>query len=267
MLMKSKKVKRITSSDFNSIYKQSVVKKSADWKTLFNGEIKSFDTYSPSGSFWYIGDFKKTTVVAAGGDIELCSPMKRADWIGIHPNEIGAFFHPMDVNKMQSFTFFCASYLAQKKAVQRNKIKISMIFRMMDNHKNYTWRLMEYLKIVYENKNPAYIMCKISNMSHLFDKQFCSMFILDRTTNENTMYYCDNEKIELKLINNQNDLTVREKEVLQLIAKGHISKEIGSILNISKNTVENHKQSIYRKTGIQKITELVAYANTVISAN
>ena len=42
-------------------------------------------------------------------------------------------------------------------------------------------------------------------------------------------------------------LTSREKEVLITLATGKISKEIGEILNISTNTVEQHKKNIRKK--------------------
>mgnify|MGYP003223885521 CR=1 FL=1 len=39
-------------------------------------------------------------------------------------------------------------------------------------------------------------------------------------------------------------LSPREKEVLTLLAKGHSSKQIADILNISTNTVYRHRQNI-----------------------
>ncbi|MBS6267388.1 MAG: helix-turn-helix transcriptional regulator [Tannerella sp.] len=39
-------------------------------------------------------------------------------------------------------------------------------------------------------------------------------------------------------------LSPREKEVLMLLAKGHSSKQIADILNISTNTVYRHRQNI-----------------------
>ncbi|MFK5998791.1 MAG: response regulator transcription factor [Rhodobacterales bacterium] len=44
-------------------------------------------------------------------------------------------------------------------------------------------------------------------------------------------------------------LTKREKEVLALIAQGHLNKEIAYHLNISIRTVESHRSAIRDKTG------------------
>jgi DNA-binding NarL/FixJ family response regulator len=55
-------------------------------------------------------------------------------------------------------------------------------------------------------------------------------------------------------------LTVREQEVLSLLAKGQASKHIAKALNISVRTVEAHRQSIKRKLDIEGQAELIKFA-------
>lgn len=55
-------------------------------------------------------------------------------------------------------------------------------------------------------------------------------------------------------------LTHKEREVLQLIAEGHSSKQIAKDLNLSLNTVHVHRNNIMKKLGIHKQAELVRYA-------
>lgn len=57
-----------------------------------------------------------------------------------------------------------------------------------------------------------------------------------------------------------NALSVREREVLKLIAEGYSNKEISNMLMISIKTVETHRASIMRKNNFRNITELVLYA-------
>lgn len=45
-------------------------------------------------------------------------------------------------------------------------------------------------------------------------------------------------------------LSRREWEILSLIARGHVNKEIASCLSISSNTVKAHLSTIYRKLGV-----------------
>ncbi len=55
-------------------------------------------------------------------------------------------------------------------------------------------------------------------------------------------------------------LTLREKEVLQLIAEGKSNKEIASLFNISVNTVAVHRARVMETLGIHRTAELVLYA-------
>jgi two-component system response regulator NreC len=55
-------------------------------------------------------------------------------------------------------------------------------------------------------------------------------------------------------------LSIREREVLQLIAEGKNVKEIGSILGISVKTAESHRANIMQKLNIREVAGLVRYA-------
>jgi DNA-binding NarL/FixJ family response regulator len=57
-----------------------------------------------------------------------------------------------------------------------------------------------------------------------------------------------------------NQLTFRQREVLQLIAEGKSSKEIGLILKISHKTVNAHRLRIMESLGVHDIPGLVRYA-------
>ena len=55
-------------------------------------------------------------------------------------------------------------------------------------------------------------------------------------------------------------LTLREREIIQLVAAGKPSKEIGQILGIKPKTVEAHRANIMNKLDLHSISELVRYA-------
>lgn len=50
-------------------------------------------------------------------------------------------------------------------------------------------------------------------------------------------------------------LSSREKEILQLIDRGKISKDISGLLSISKNTVDRHRQNILEKLRVKNSIE------------
>jgi DNA-binding NarL/FixJ family response regulator len=55
-------------------------------------------------------------------------------------------------------------------------------------------------------------------------------------------------------------LTPREAEVLQLVAEGHINKQVGAALGISLKTVEKHRQHMMKKLGLRGTADLTRYA-------
>jgi two-component system, NarL family, response regulator NreC len=55
-------------------------------------------------------------------------------------------------------------------------------------------------------------------------------------------------------------LSLREREVLQLIAEGSNMKEIGALLGISERTAETHRARIMAKLNIHDLAGLVRYA-------
>ena len=61
-------------------------------------------------------------------------------------------------------------------------------------------------------------------------------------------------------LNALEELTVRQREVLQLLAEGHSASEISSILNLSRRTIEYHKYHLMEILGLHKSAELIQFA-------
>jgi DNA-binding NarL/FixJ family response regulator len=67
--------------------------------------------------------------------------------------------------------------------------------------------------------------------------------------------------IQGKGIRRRNEhLTSREQEVLQMVAEGHVNKQIAATLNLSIKTVEKHRQQLMDKLDIHDIAGLTRYA-------
>jgi DNA-binding NarL/FixJ family response regulator len=55
-------------------------------------------------------------------------------------------------------------------------------------------------------------------------------------------------------------LSNREREVLQLIAEGHSTKEIAFTLEVSIKTIETHRLQIMKKLNLHSVAELTRFA-------
>jgi DNA-binding NarL/FixJ family response regulator len=55
-------------------------------------------------------------------------------------------------------------------------------------------------------------------------------------------------------------LSLREREITQLVAEGKSNKEVATILGISARTAENHRARVMDKLGFHSLADLVRYA-------
>lgn len=55
-------------------------------------------------------------------------------------------------------------------------------------------------------------------------------------------------------------LTIREKEVLQLVAEGHSNSQIANNLHVSVRTIESHRQNLMMKINAKGIAGMTKYA-------
>jgi DNA-binding CsgD family transcriptional regulator len=71
------------------------------------------------------------------------------------------------------------------------------------------------------------------------------------------------------LAEQRKELSLREKDVLKLIAQGSTNKDIADKLNISLNTVLTHRKNITARLGIKTVSGLTFYAimNGLISSD
>lgn len=58
----------------------------------------------------------------------------------------------------------------------------------------------------------------------------------------------------------RDELSVRERQVLEMVAQGKTTKQVATILNLSPKTVEAHRGRIMKKLDLHHTAQLVSYA-------
>ena len=71
-----------------------------------------------------------------------------------------------------------------------------------------------------------------------------------------------NVNLQNPFTESKEDFTAREKQILKLLIAGKPSKQISSILNISKQTVDTHRKNMLHKKNLGNTGELVGKAIT-----
>lgn len=104
----------------------------------------------------------------------------------------------------------------------------------------------------------SYTFNYVQNIHHLLKRDFCHYWI--RISHGENNEYVQTFHSQDKLHSNKDLLSVREKEILKLIADDCDSKEIASQLFISTATVGNHRSNMIEKLGARDTTALVQLA-------
>lgn len=67
-------------------------------------------------------------------------------------------------------------------------------------------------------------------------------------------------KVAKPIIDDDDLLTEREKEIIKLLCQQKTAKEIGELLFITQRTVEGHKNNLFTKIGVRNVAGLIVYA-------
>lgn len=67
-------------------------------------------------------------------------------------------------------------------------------------------------------------------------------------------------KVSKPMIDENELLTEREKEIIKLLCQQKTAKEIGEHLFITQRTVEGHKNNLFTKIGVRNVAGLIVYA-------
>jgi DNA-binding NarL/FixJ family response regulator len=86
------------------------------------------------------------------------------------------------------------------------------------------------------------------------DKTFLSSSIVDIVVQDYVQQLAESDSPAYSRLTN------RERQVLQLMAEGKTTKEVGYVLHVSVKTVETHRYKIMNKLGIPNLAGLVKFA-------
>ncbi|HGN1706976.1 TPA: response regulator transcription factor [Providencia rettgeri] len=109
---------------------------------------------------------------------------------------------------------------------------------------------------------PSISLCRESFKSGAFDFfpfPFKDIEILNAISHATELFYSmhENYKKYVRLSDKFDRLSVREREIMDMILEGNTSKETAEKLSLSPRTVEVHRSNIYTKLGIKSLPQLI----------
>lgn len=124
---------------------------------------------------------------------------------------------------------------------------------------------MEHTHFFIERNKKTIVMANDSMSLHLSGVRVLNIYDDEQTIVKNILKlhgsaHGKHHKEMIKQSGAESILSSREIEVLVLISKGLINKEIADKLNISQTTVITHRKNITEKLGIKSVSALTIYA-------
>lgn len=210
---------------------------------------------------WYIfdNDFPNPKIKVAGGLIEKLTPYTIEHFLNLNYKEYFGMIHPDDVNYAFSFLGKSFKMLFSLSEEQRHEINAHIYFRMKNNNQEYRWVAIQYPAMYFDEKNHfMYGLCLMSDVHHLMAIDAKPMMTIIKNNQKAqqvfTCYTTENADFA------EDDgvlVSKREQDIIALMTQGKASKEIGGLLGISKNTVDNHRQRLLKKFNVASSAELV----------
>ncbi len=256
-------IKILTPIDYKTLRSGFAVNKSqSDCKDPlghFRPLIKNFERLAVGRHFWFILNFPEGRHCASGGDVEYLTPFALKEFSTLDQTKLNEATHPEDLNKVLAFSRFCAELYVRYTVEVTSELKISLFFRMMHSLGEYYWIMVQYPEVILNRKGKiVYGLVLVTDISHIKSHGEPMMNILNQREHICQQFFCLDKNTLSKDEFPSPKLTLREREILQLITKGQGSKQIASMLNIATKTVDNHRQNMLHKTGSKSSSELVA---------
>lgn len=254
-----KKITPIAQEEFVKFLQTESNNNTVDYISYFKPYIESAINYAIGPYFWFISDNRIMKIIAASDNIRQLSPFDKNEWIGSGPEIFTKITNPDDISYLYSAMSIGAAFHESLTKERRGFSRANIYCRMLDGNQNYRWTLVQYVAHYYNKSGRVEsTICMITDLSsfNMIDRPM--MTIIDNNNKEHQFFkvlYESKSIVPFELPH----VTKREQEILKLMAKGLTTPQIASLLNISYNTVENHKRNIRSKTNTKTSAELIHF--------
>ncbi|MDR0794278.1 MAG: LuxR C-terminal-related transcriptional regulator [Chitinophagaceae bacterium] len=251
-----------TVKEFKEIIVRDDQQGGIDVTATFGDKIKHLPTYAVGRYMWYAVD--RLSLVCSGGMVEHFVGKSAEQWYNKTPEEYFEIVDPEDRPYIMGYAKLIYEFLVAVPVGQKEFIRPYMCFRLLiPGTQHSRWVLFYYIDWVYASDGRiAGILHAIYDISHIKNSGMPTMTILDLREETNQLWFSHAPTVIDRALQRMQvcKITERERQILRLLMQGLPSKQIADKLSISKNTVENYRQNLLKKTNTGNSNEMVAYA-------
>lgn len=211
--------------------------------------------------FWFIANTVKGETEQAGGLVEDIIGVPLKDFEHQPPVKLFAQSHPEDLPQMFAFTNYWIGFVNKLSRDEKLLVHPTIYMRLKNKEGLYKWTMVQYIDHVLDaHDNILYGLTVVTDISHVKTEGPAMMSILNMQDENCLHFFCSNDNGQVITQGELPKLSTREIEVLQYISIGNSSKQIAEELSLSIKTVDNHRQSMLKKTNTKSTAELISFA-------
>lgn len=181
--------------------------------------------------------------------------------LGINPanfdmHTLYHMIHPDDLEGMKWKEKSACDFLFRKiSPAERAGYSISYIFRITTGSGTEKKILHQAGLLLGEPGNYSHLLCTHADISHLYAEGYDRISIMGKN-GTSAIYAQETNPSGQRQTIQRPEISIREREILQHLARGLSSKQVAGQLNISLHTVDTHRRNLLRKTGTRNTLEL-----------
>jgi len=245
------------------------------WKHKYSDKISSYTPYkvtqqferfaklfAPGDSYFYILNFHDLSLDYISESVERIVDIAHTE---VSISDLLASALPEELKKIEKKEIlidqFFNKYLSKE---ELSSYKAVHCYRIKDKNDNLKTMLLQTMVLTQDEEgNIQHVLTIHSDISHLKIMSTSNVSFI-HLSNGTSFYNLNPKKgFDIKTVTSSetllyDELTKREREVVQYLAKGYDANYIANQLFLSIHTVRTHKKNILRKTQCSNGAELVA---------
>jgi len=168
-----------------------------------------------------------------------------------------SLMHPEDLPMVIDTSTRALRFMNQLSSAEKQNYKSVFEYRLKDSSGKYIRFLQQEATLELDLKGTIWLILILLDVCpNQQDAKVFQRSLIDIRTGKPVLFSTDDKNVEYIL-------SKREIEVLGFLNKGLQSKEIAERLYLSVNTVNNHRQNIIRKMGLNNTSEAISYARKI----
>ncbi len=168
-----------------------------------------------------------------------------------------SIMHPDDLPKVLDTNREAMQFLFSVTPSERADYKLISEFRLRNQLGEYIRFIQQVAVLELDRKGNVWLVLMLHDVSpNQTNSKTFQRSMLNIRNNKAYLFQTENS-------DKKSNLSKREIEILGLLAKGMMSKEIANQLFISVNTVNNHRQNIIEKMDVENTAEALTYAKKI----